>query len=161
MTYSPAFRTSFILCHSTTISHRKGVPKVTRKVTSISGFVRSADFLHILHAQIRAPNTVIGRIWTRKIWSSGVSLKRSCKMPKCSLEANPYQERRLVIPIHVTWSIPIFFWRFQFLNFERCQHSCMPLIFPLFLSLVSWDKLSFLMGVGWACVGHGAGVRID
>ena len=36
-----------------------------------------------LRAQIlpNAPNTVFGaHIWERKIWSSGVSLKRSCKM---------------------------------------------------------------------------------
>ena len=35
-------------------------------------------------AQIRTPNTVFGRIWACiwacQIWSSGVSLKRSCKM---------------------------------------------------------------------------------
>ena len=41
---------------------------------------------HILHAQICAPNTIFGifchiwaHIWAHQIWSSGVSLKRSCK----------------------------------------------------------------------------------
>ena len=39
---------------------------------------------HIWRAQICTPNTVFGRIWACiwacQIWSSGVSLKRSCKM---------------------------------------------------------------------------------
>ena len=43
--HSYFFRNCFNFCQSTTLSHRKRVPKVTRKVTSNSGFVRTADFL--------------------------------------------------------------------------------------------------------------------
>ena len=155
---------------------------------------RDTPLDHNWHAQIRAqirpntPNTVFGvgiYYLGSQIWPSGVSLKRSCKMPKCSLEANPYQERRLVIPTHVTWSIPNLFGMFQLLNLERCQPSCMPpkpthkqptngassffSFFRPYLDFSSFSLPCFLRltqlsdggGLGWACVGHGTGVRIN
>ena len=47
--HSYIFRDCFYFWHSTTISHRKRVPRVTRSMISNSGFVRSADFLLFAH----------------------------------------------------------------------------------------------------------------
>ena len=60
---------------------------VTRPNCILQDLFRDIPLDHIWHAQLRAqirpntPNTVFGaRIWACKIWSSGMSLKRSCKM---------------------------------------------------------------------------------
>ena len=45
--HSYIFRNSFNFYHSTTLTHRKRAPKVTGKVTSNSGFVRSAISSHM------------------------------------------------------------------------------------------------------------------
>ena len=50
--HSFIFRNCFNFYHSTTPSHRKRAPKMTRKVTSNSGFVRSAISSHMQYAVI-------------------------------------------------------------------------------------------------------------
>ena len=58
-------------------------------------FAESLPTSATLYTQMRTPNTVFGvfgciwaRIWACQIWSSGVSLKRSCKMQFSRVDLN-------------------------------------------------------------------------
>ena len=61
-------RNCFDFCHSTTLSRRKRVSKVTRNMTSNSGFVRSAEFLP--HGHHISKRGYLDRVISNCAWNS-------------------------------------------------------------------------------------------